>query len=227
MDSDSERYLNYKHFFKPQEAFRIISDNFPKKFKKPVLYIGRVYNRPFEQTRMIKYNWLGKFNDVVSYQRIIVRPYLHVFEDRDFPIMRSTKRIKSWKYIKPVYTVHQKVNYFFSVQNELLRNFFHIPEMSRNPLTGPGKYKLGHGFLKPLFAQNSPTDLLRNHFLSTSFNYSGMPKISFNRDFNLLKINNVNVHRIRIPLNYSIFRPHKPRFDYHSSKLIFNPRLFG
>ena len=53
-----------------------------------------------------------------------------------------------------------------------------------------------------------------------------MPKISFNRDFNLLKINNVNVHRIRIPLNYSIFRPHKPRFDYHSSKLIFNATLW-
>ena len=221
LSNDKEKYLNYKKRFRPLMDLKQLADSFPKLYKAPILYTGRVFRQPFEQTKM---SGLAKFDNIISYQTIIIKPYLHILEHMDFTNLRSTKRIKSWKYIKPIFAVHQKTNYFFSIQNELLRSFFQIPSNSGNPLTGPGKNKLGHGFNKPLFGQIAPTDLLTNHFFVSSSNYAGMPKIEFSRDFHVLKIGGEYVQSSRVPLNYSIYRPFRFRFDYHPSLMFFNSK---
>lgn len=145
-----------------------MAENFPSMYKRPVLYAGRVFRRPYEQTRMT-FSWSDRFNNVVSYQRIILRPYLqNVRGSKDFSTHRSTKRIKLWKYLKPIYSIHKKIDYSFTIQNELLRSFFHRPDYSRNPLNGPSKNKLGLGFSKPVFGQTSPMDLLKTHFINSA-----------------------------------------------------------
>ena len=193
--------------------------------KRKLLDVGRVFQNPFEFSSK-KYGFaFSSFENIVSFQKYTVKPVSVIMQTQDFGNRRSLRRIKQWKYFKPIYLLYNKTNYSFVFQNELLRKSFfpsRVNGMSySNPYLPSSNYKKPSGFNRPHFGETNNIDLLVDHYFSSSFNYPGMPKIEFTRDFMDFSAFKSRVPRSRNK-NYSVFRHAKPNLNFFPNRLLYH-----
>ena len=195
--------------------------------KSKLLDIGKVFQRPIEYSPN-KRRGLGgvlfNLENIVTFQKYTVKPYSVIMQTYDFGSRHSLRRIKQWKYFKPIYLLYEKTDYSFVFQNDLIRKAFFFDDSNGitvgNPYSPSTNYKLQTGFSRPHFGQTNRVDLLVDHYFFSAVNYPGMPKIEFSRDFD---VGEFNVFQAKpIVRSYSIFRHNKPDLNFFPNRLINN-----